>query len=181
MRRAVKVMVGLIVVSALTGCVGIGAVNRGAVTSEAQRRGGGVTGALVEEAFAAVEAEVGRPLDTVVSATATLATVVVVVDDGAGPVSYRYGTSGLYGGRGVEGPERVVPADEVPARTFPASAVSAEAFDAAVDRARAAAPEGAWVDSVTVTVTVGAGEAGPRASVVLATRLETVTVDEELR
>lgn len=169
MRRAGMVVTGVVVALALTSCVGIGAVNRGGVTVEAQRRGGGVTGALVEDALDAVAAEAGVDPLPVETLTAELAQVVVVVgpEEARPREAYRYGTSGLYGGRGVE---RTDTPGGVELDPFPADEVDAAGVDAALAAARAGRP-GWWVDSlvvarpapgqpplVTVTLTDGARE-----------------------
>lgn len=140
----------VVTAAALTSCVGLGAEGEGRVVAEAQRRGGGVTTGLVDDAIAAVAAETGTEPLVVHSITAELAAVTVVVPaaDGSGARDqWRYGTSGLIaGGRGLDGPERVAaPADG----TFPV-AIGDLAVDEAADTARAAGDPGAWVDSITV-------------------------------
>ncbi|HEU5151852.1 MAG TPA: hypothetical protein VFU19_15245 [Iamia sp.] len=158
MRRGRAGLSGALVVAtvALTSCVGIGAVDRGRVTAEAQQRGGGVTTALVDEAIAAVAAETGADPLVVHAVTATLARVTVVVPaaDGAGREAWTYGTSGLYGGRGLEGPDRP---DEPGGEPFPV-AVGDLDVDGATAAARAAAGPGLWVASVTIGRPATGGE-----------------------
>lgn len=144
-------LAGALVVAAvaLTSCVGAGAVNQGAVTAEVQRRGGGVTTALVDDALAAVAEETGEDPLVVHSITATLATVVIVVpatDGSGGRESWRYGTSGIYGGRGLEGPDV---AEEPAFETFPVRVGDLD-VDAHGATAREAGGPGRWVESYTV-------------------------------
>jgi hypothetical protein len=140
MRTRVWITAG--VALALASC-GIGAVSQDDLTAEAQGRGGGVTTSLVDEAIAAVADEVGRDPLLVRSITATLAQVTIVVDGGD---AWTYGTSGLYGGRGLSGPE---PSGSGGA-AFPVSP-GAIAVDAGGATARDAVGPGTWVESVTVT------------------------------
>jgi len=147
----------LVAALVLTSCVGIGATGEGAVTAEAQRRGGGITTDLVDEAIAAVTRETGVDPLVVHSITAELAAVTIVVparDGSAGGDRWRFGTSGLYGGKGLDGPAA---AGEQAAATF-AVAVGDLAVDAAVATARAAAAPGAWVESIAVARPIGGGD-----------------------
>lgn len=132
---------------ALTSCVGLGAENQGRTTAAAQRRGGGVTSALVDDAIEAVADETGADPLQVHSITARLAEVVVVVPaaDG-GREEWRYGTSGLYGGRGLGGPE---PSTTPVEGTFAVAPGDVD-VDAAVDTARPQGDPGAWVDHLVV-------------------------------
>ncbi len=134
---------------ALTSCVGIGAVNRGSVTREAQERGGGITSALLDDAIAAVAEETGTDPLQVHSVTARLAQVTIVVpatDGSGGREAWTYGTSGLYGGKGLEGP---AVAEEPAFGTFPLAAGAID-VDALAATARDEAGPGRWVDAVTV-------------------------------
>jgi hypothetical protein len=139
----------LVAAVALTSCVGIGAVTEGDVRTRAQERGGGVTTNLVDDAIAEVSAATGqRPLE-VHSITATLAQVTIVVpaEGGNGRDAWTYGTSGLLGGKGLEGP---TPAAEPAFATFPVEVGQLD-VDGLADRAREeAGGAGRWVDSVTV-------------------------------
>lgn len=147
--RASRVGALAVVTMALTSCVGIGAVNRGAVTAEAQRRGGGVTTALVDEAVAAVAEATGEDPVVVHSITATLAQVAIVVpatDGSGGRERWTYGTSGLYGGKGLAGPEV---AEEPAFETFPVGVGDLD-VDGDVATAREEAGPGRWVESYTV-------------------------------
>lgn len=159
--RATALAVVVVAALGLTSCVGIGAVNRGAVTARAQERGGGVTAGLVADALDAVAEASGQDPLRVQALTASFTTVTLVVAGSGGDgglESWRYGTSGMYGGRGVTGPEPV--GGEVVAGTlFTAEEAGLDGLDAMVDRARATAGRpGGWVETVTVTRPV-AGEA----------------------
>lgn len=150
-RRGRTSLAGALVVAAvaLTSCAGIGTVNQGRLTAQAQQRGGGVTTGLVDEAIAAVAEASGRDPLEVHSLTAALTVVTIVVpasDGSGGREEWRYGTSGLYGGRGVEGPS----VSEAPAfGTFPL-AVGDLDVDGAVDTAFAETGPGRWVQTYTV-------------------------------
>ena len=151
MRSGRTSLAGALVVAAvaLTSCVGIGAVNRGAVVRQAQQRGGGITTGLVDEALAAVAERTGEDPVAVHSITATLAQVVVVVpatDGSGGRESWTYGTSGQLGGKGLEGP---TPVAEPAFETFPV-AVGDLDVDAHVVTARDAVGPGRWVESYAV-------------------------------
>lgn len=132
----------------LTSCVGIGAVTEGDVIERAQERGGGVTTNLVDGAIAEVSAATGqRPLE-VHSITATLAQVTIVVPaaEGAGRDAWTYGTSGLLGGKGLDGP---TPVAEPALAPFPVEVEQID-VDGSADRARDEAGPGRWVESVTI-------------------------------
>lgn len=133
-----------VVALALASC-GIGAMSQDELTAEARGRGGGVTTSLVDEAIAAVAAETGQDRLTVTSITATLAQVTIAV---AGSGSWTYGTSGLYGGRGLTGPTADGPG--AAGRAFPVATGELD-VDAAGATARDAVGPGTWVESVTVT------------------------------
>lgn len=156
-RRGRTSLVATLAVAAvgLTSCVGIGAVDHGGLTAEAQRRGGGVTTGLVDDAVAALAEATGEDPLQVHSITAALTVVTIVVpaaDGSGGREQWRYGTSGLYGGRGLTGPD--VAAAPAPA-PFPV-AVGDLDVDGAVATATAEAGARAgsgsrrWVESVTV-------------------------------
>ncbi|HEV7722018.1 MAG TPA: hypothetical protein VGO60_12060 [Iamia sp.] len=134
---------------ALTSCAGIGTVSQEEVTAEAQRRGGGITTHLVDAAVEAVAEETGRDPLPVHSITATLAQVTIVVpsaDGSPGRDAWTYGTSGLYGGRGLTGP---AVAGESAGGIF-AVATGDLDVDTAGATARDAGGPGTWVESVTV-------------------------------
>lgn len=138
----------LVAAVALTSCVGIGAVTEGSVVREAQARGGGITTDLVDEAIAEVAAATGQSPLEVHAITATLARVEIVVPAaGGGRDTWTYGTSGVFGGKGLEGPEPEL----APAFAF----FPVEAGQVDVDALAAAAREeaggaGRWVESVTI-------------------------------
>jgi hypothetical protein len=148
----------LVVVSvALTSCVGIGAVNRGAVVRQAQQRGGGITTGLVDQALTAVAEQTGEDPVAVHSITATLAQVVVVVpatDGSGGRESWTYGTSGQFGGKGLGGP---TPVAEPAFAPFPVAAGDLD-VDGLVDVARDAVGPGRWVESFSVARLAEGGE-----------------------
>lgn len=160
----------------LAGC-GYGAESEESLTREAQERGGGVTGDLVVSALTAVEADAGRDVP-VVQVSAALATVdvVVVAADGDDELEvYRYGTSGLLGGKGLSGPEPT----PGPARAgFRPEDVTADAFDAAVGRARTRQGEGRHVATVTAVRPEGLDLV--RLSVALSDGVGTTSVEEDL-
>jgi hypothetical protein len=150
-------LLGAVAVAALglSSCVGIGAVNQGSVTRRAQERGGGVTTDLVADALAAVAAETGDPTLRVHTLTAELAAVTVVVagDQPGRLTSWRYGTSGLYGGRGLAGPDpvRAGGGEAVSAALFGPDEAGLDELDAMVERViESSGVVGGWVETATV-------------------------------
>lgn len=156
----------LVAAVALASCTGIGAVDQRELEEEAQDRGGGVTQGLVDEALAAIAEKSGRDPLYVLTLTATLGQVTVVVpsEDGTAAETWRYGTSGLLGGKGLEGPERSGPASGA---SFTAEQAGLDDLDAAVAAARrdVGRPD-AWVEGIAVGQT--SAEASPLTTVQLA-------------
>ncbi len=150
MRRWRSTAAAVAVAIVLSSCTGIGSIDRGELEAEAESRGGGITAGQIEDALAAVGEASGRDPLEVLSIRATLGQVEVVVpsSDGTAAESWRYGTSGLLGGKGLAGPERTGPASGA---AFTAEEAGLDALDRSLDSARvdAGRPDG-WVESVTV-------------------------------
>lgn len=147
--------VALVAAVGLSSCVGIGAVNRDAVDRRARERGGGITADLVGDAVEAVASEIGDDTPQVLTLVASFSEVDLVVADPSSPdraQRWRYGTSGLYGGRGLTGPEPERGAGEqVTGRLYTPEQAGLARLDAMVDTAleEAGLPDG-WVERATV-------------------------------
>lgn len=153
---------------ALSSC-GIGAVSQAELTAEAQGRGGGITTGLVDEAIEAVAEETGQEPLVASSITAMLAQVAIVVDG----QTWTYGTSGLYGGRGLTGPTA---GGATGGGGFPVAPGDLD-VDAAGATARDAVGPGTWVESVTAIRPGEGADPALRVAVTDGTLSATVVVD----
>lgn len=136
---------------ALASCSSAGAVDESELRAEAQSRGGGVTAGLIADALDEISEESGVDPLRLLGVTASLGQVQVVVPspDGTAAETWRYGTSGLLGGRGLEGPDRTGAASGA---SFTAAEAGLDGLDAALDGARRATGRvDGWVQSLTVT------------------------------
>ncbi len=97
----------LVVAAALVAACG--GTGRAEFDEEIQARGGGLGSALALESIAALQEELGDDLAfRSFTMTAGQVTIEVLVPGSTDEVdSYRYGTSGLYGGGGLSGPSPV--------------------------------------------------------------------------
>ncbi len=117
----------------LTGCVG--SVSRGDFDEEVQSRGGGLGADLPLDALDALEARLG---DDVV-----LKSVTLTAGQGTFEVrvreqevdSYRYGTSGLYGGEGLSDPTPVPVVGRLGPNLFRPQRIAFDRMDDIVDEA----------------------------------------------
>jgi hypothetical protein len=169
----------LLAMGPLAAC--IGSQTREAFEDEIHARGGGLSQRLAVEAVGAVEDELHVDGVRLRSLTLTPGQVTLEVQV-PGSVedldSYRYGTSGMYGGGGLSGPEPV-------ARSFDEAALEGQVFtpeQAGVDRLdeivdaalREADLPGGYATSATV-VRLG-GQPDPQTAVVVTNVRRTLTV-----
>lgn len=150
-------MVALAAVLALTGCVG--SITRDDLDEEIRARGtAGMGQRLALGAVDAVREELRTDDVDVRSLTLSpgRAALEVRVD---GPTealdAYHYGTSGLYGGKGLDGPTPVQLSPDGPSlddQVFPAGSAGLERLNDMVDEARRQADlRGGYVDRVTIS------------------------------
>ncbi len=159
----------------------VGSVTAGALDEEVRSRGGGLGQSLVLDAVDTVEAELGVEaveLRLVTLAPSQVHMEVRVPGTERDVDSWSYGTSGLYGGRGLSGPDPVaVSAGGPPIETLlfrPADA-RLDRFDATVDEAIAqAALDGGYAQSATIS-RPGGGQ-GPVTTVTVTDDRATVVV-----
>lgn len=139
---AATVAVGASVL-ALGACVG--SVARDDFDDEVRSRGGGLDGELVLDAVEAIEADLGEDGIQVRSVEVTAGQVtmqVQVPDDPEELDTYRYGSSGLHGGRGLSDPQPVSRGAGEPAldaQLFAPDAAGLDRLGAMVDAALDAA------------------------------------------
>jgi hypothetical protein len=170
----------LLAVGPLAAC--IGSQTREAFEDEVHARGGGLSQGLAIEATDAVAEELhvdGVRLRSL-NLTPGHVTMEVQVPDSLEDLdSYGYGTSGMYGGGGLSGPDPV-------ARSFDEASLEGQVFsreEAGVDRldemvdtaVREADLPGGYATSATVVRL--AGQPGPQTSVVVTNVRRTLTVN----
>jgi hypothetical protein len=157
-------------------------VTRDRFDDEVHARGGGLSQALATDAVGAVESELH--VDTVklrsLAVTPGHVTLEIQVPHSVEDLdSYDYGTSGMYGGGGLSGPEPVARSFEEAAlesQVFTLDQAGIAHFDEAIDAAIAAADlPGGYATSATVVRLPGQG--GPQTSVTVTNVRRTVTVD----
>lgn len=148
-------LAALVAVAVLAACVG--SISKEALDEEMRSRGGnGIGEHLVVGAVEAVMDDLGADDIELRSLTASPArvTMEVRVPGTENLDAYSFGTSGLYGGRGLDGPRPLtVSADAPPLETqvFLASNAGLDRFDEMVDTALAEASlPGGYVDGATV-------------------------------
>lgn len=117
-----------------------GGTSRRDFDEEIQSRGGGLGSALAVDALAALEGELEDEVAlrsfTMTSGQVTMEVLVPGTEDQVD--SYRYGTSGLYGGGGLSDPTPVPGAGEAPAlrrSLFRPERVAFDEFDRVIDTA----------------------------------------------
>jgi hypothetical protein len=171
-------LVALVGASATAGC--IGSETRESFDEEVHARGGGLTQELVIDAVDAVEEDTGADTIKLRSFTTSAGRVSLEVQV-PGSVedldSYSYGSSGLYGGGGLDGPDPVARSgSEAPleAQVFTLDEAGIDRFDAMVDQAIAEADlPGGWASSASVT---RGEQAAPVISVTVTNVRRTVSV-----
>lgn len=163
-------------VLALGACVG--SIDRGEFDDEVRSRGGGLDGSLVSDGVDAVARDLGVEDIEVWSVSIVPGAVTLQVRLPAQPDaldSYRYGTSGQYGGRGLSEPQPLSTNSayaEMESRVFDPTAVGLDGLDEMVAEAiEAAGLDGGWASGASTT-----RGATPGADVVTA-----VTVTDERR
>lgn len=134
-RRRLLAVIGAALV--LTAC---GGTSRTDFEEEIQSRGGGLGSTLALEALDALEIELGEvpPLRSFTMTNGQVTMEVLVPGTNDQVDSYRYGTSGLYGGGGLSDPTPVAGVGEAPAlrrSLFRAERVAFDDFDQVVDTA----------------------------------------------
>ena len=169
-------------VAAATGLMAcVGSVQPGDLEEEAQSRGGGLSREVVLDAVAAVADEQGE-------ATPQLRSVSVVPSHVALEVrvpgttedldAYDYGTSGLYGGRGLDGPEPVARSsteESLESSVFTAEDAGVRRFDTMVDTALDEADlPGGYASGATISRPAATGD--PQTVVTVTNRRRTVSV-----
>lgn len=168
-------------VAALVPASCVGSVTAGTLDEEVRSRGGGLGQDLVLEAVDAVEAELGVEaveLRLVTLAPSQVHMEVRVPGTERDVDSWSYGTSGLYGGRGLRGPDPVaVSASGPPIETllFRVADARLDRLDATVDEAIAQAGlAGGYAQSATVSR--AGGGPGPVTTVTVTDDRSTVVV-----
>lgn len=163
-------------VLALGACVG--SIDRDDFDDEVRSRGGGLDGSLVSDGVDAVAGDLGVDGIEVWSVAVLPGSVTLQVRLPAQPDaldSYRYGTSGQYGGRGLSEPQPLSTNSafgDMETRVFDPTAVGLDRLDEMVAEAIGAAGlDGGWASGATTT-----RGAAPGADVVTA-----VTVTDERR
>lgn len=169
-------LLGLAAAVLLTGCAG--SIGRGSFDEEVQSRGGGLGSDLPLDALDALEEELGD--DVVlrsVNLTAGQGVFEVRVPGSRQNVdSYRFGTSGLYGGEGLSDPTPV-PTGGTPLEPtlFRAERIAFDELDDMVDEALEEADlEDGYAQSVSINRSPGER---PTITVTVANERETVPVE----
>ena len=154
------VLVAMAAVALLASC---GGTSRSDFDAEVQARGGGLGSSLALEAVDALREELGDDLAfrsfTMTAGQVNVEVLIPGTDDELD--SYRYGTSGLYGGGGLSDPTPVAGvggAAELRPFLFRPERIAFDRFDQVVDDALdQAGIEGAWAETLRV------GRSGDRA------------------
>ncbi len=169
--RRVLVVVGAVVL--LAAC---GGTSRSDFEAEIQSRGGGLGSGLALDALAALEAELGEvpPLRSFTMTNGQVSMEVLVPGTNDQVDTYRYGTSGLYGGGGLSAPTPVTGvggAQALRRSLFRTERVAFDDFDQVVDTAIEEADlEGGYaqtlrVDRATERPRISVDVTSPRESV----------------
>lgn len=167
-------------VLALGACVG--SISDDEFDDEVRSRGGGLDGALVVDAVDAIEAELAVDDVRVRSITVSPGYVVMEVQVPTDPEeldSYRFGSAGRYGGRGLADPipmSRNAGEPPLDTQVFAPEAAGIERLDDMVDQALDAADlAGGWAQGASVRLPPG-GDAAPVTTVTVTNERRTVAV-----
>jgi len=172
----------LAIVAVATGC--IGSTTRASFDDEVHRRGGGLSQDLVHDAVAAVgRAQHAGPADQVRLVSVTVQPARVAVDAQVPRTTddvdaYTFGSSGMYGGKGLGGPQPVHRSSTdqpLESSTFDVTDAGVGRFDRMVDRAIDAAHlPGGYATGATISRPL-AGQP-PQTVVTVTNRRRTTTV-----
>ncbi|MBN2624348.1 MAG: hypothetical protein JXA83_13310 [Acidimicrobiales bacterium] len=164
----------------LGGC--IGSIERDDFDDEVRGRGGGLDGGLLTDAVDAIEADLGVDELRVQSFEVRPGYVIVQVQVPADPEAldvYRFGSSGLYGGRGLTGPTPVPRRADAPpldGLVFAPEDAGLDAFDDMVDEALEVAElDGGYATDAAVRQ-APSGDIGPVTGVTVTDDRSTVVV-----
>ena len=159
----------------------VGSRTQESFENEVHARGGGLSQQLVLDGIVAVaEHQHTNPvhLRSITVQPARVAFEAQVPGTTSDLDAYTFGTSGMYGGGGLSGPEPVHTNSTDPpleGTTFTAHAAGIEHFDTTVDQALDEAKlPGGWASSASISRPVGGGD--PQTTVTVTNRRRTVAV-----